>query len=343
MLCFQKGGQDVLGQCMKHHTSSYIIIHRHAIQYYPILSEYIKIVLDSFDTLWISMTLRDRDDIYICIHTYIYIYPLHVRTFMIIFVCECMCMSKQRCLLMNVQRRNLSPLRANCINQYVYTVYISILYIHNSAYSIWIDMNSWPFCSPHGLANTCAPRAPLMRWSKPPASLAADAMIRAWQWTWQMPWLMVQVWHWTSDFVPSLRVVPQVPGIDGHNNDNHKCAVRQLKCDMFFEVIMRGHSVVIVSIHGSLAQIVRGLRCLVKDHGRFYNGSGVMQLERHATPKPVQFAKRMAGLFRSSLGHAEPIFWIRDGIGHCNDPPSLGLTLDQNGDWRMPNHEIRWN
>ena len=160
MLCFQKGGQDVLGQCMKHHTSSYIIIHRHAIQYYPILSEYIKIVLDSFDTLWISMTLAYHD-IYIYIHTH-YIHISFACTYIYDhFVCECMCMSKQRCLLMNVQRRNLSPLRANCINQYVYTVYISILYIHNSAYSIWIDMNSWPFCSPHGLANTCAPRAPL--------------------------------------------------------------------------------------------------------------------------------------------------------------------------------------
>ena len=64
---------------------------------------------------------------------------------------------------------------------------------------------------------------------------------------------------------------------------------------------MRGHSVVIVSIHGSLAQIVRGLRCLVKDHGRFYNGSGVMQLERQNTEAGA-ICKRMAGLFRSSLG-----------------------------------------
>jgi hypothetical protein len=131
-----------------------------------------------------------------------------------------------------------------------------------------------------------------------------------------MPW-EVQVWHWTSDFWLMAGSWDR-----WYNNDNHKCAVRQLKCDFFFEVIMRGHSVVIVSIHGSLAQIVRGLRCLVKDPGRFYNGSGVMQLERQNTEAGA-ICKRMAGLFRSSLGHAEPIFWIRDGIGHCNDPPSL--------------------
>ena len=85
---FPKGRPRCLGPM---HETSYIVIHRHAIQYYPILSEYIKIVLDSFDTLWISMTLAYHD-IYIYIHI-IYIYPLHVRTFMIILcvnVCACL-------------------------------------------------------------------------------------------------------------------------------------------------------------------------------------------------------------------------------------------------------------
>ena len=64
--------------------------------------------------------------------------------------------------------------------------------------------------------------------------------------------------------------------------------------DIFFEEIMRVHSVLTVSVHGR-AQLVWGMWCLmwlaVKDPGGFKKGSGwsgVMQLQCHATPKPVQ-------------------------------------------------------
>ena len=125
---------------------------------------------------------------------------------MIIFVCECMCMSKQRCPLMNAQRRNLSPLRANFINQYVY------IYIRYTVYILSIlNINNWPFCSPMGWQTHARPE---LHWCDDQSLQWANALGGSGV-TLDQRFLADGMRVTGNPFCHFVRVVPQVPGIDG--------------------------------------------------------------------------------------------------------------------------------